>query len=284
MAEYQVSLTPDVIKIDSEGGLDTSILDGKSIQRTMNLLMITNGEDRKIVGQIKDGEIFNDFIQDHSDLTNLINQNKIYLFTNDTYVDWVEVLDFPEHEANNLEILFISENLNFETFTDISDSFFTTLEAGSFLVIPEQENGSLVDDLSSEAKTTITNFVNDGGTLVLFIDEGGAFDLANELFALSLDYESADPPINLTTAGTQTLNTAPSTLPQLSATNSINATTLPENAVVLYQTDNPNQATNVLIPQNNGRIFVLGWDWFNAKPFGENGDEWNQLLLKILKS
>lgn len=57
MPNYNVKLTPDFIVPFSEGDLDTSIVDGKSIQRTFNMLEIENGSNRKMVS-VKDGEDF----------------------------------------------------------------------------------------------------------------------------------------------------------------------------------------------------------------------------------
>jgi hypothetical protein len=59
MSNYNVKLTPDLIDPTTEGSLDSSILDGKSIQRTVNMLEVENTGHRKVVTAV-DGDTFND--------------------------------------------------------------------------------------------------------------------------------------------------------------------------------------------------------------------------------
>jgi len=71
MADYIVKLNPDVVNMGTEGGMDSSLVDGKSIQRTLHGLMVVNGEDRKMVGKLADGESFNDVVE-KEDLTDMV--------------------------------------------------------------------------------------------------------------------------------------------------------------------------------------------------------------------
>lgn len=66
MTTYTLSLTPALRNFTTEGGLDTAILNGVSIQRT-GYVDVYNGADRKIV-QVADGESFDDVMQTLSDL------------------------------------------------------------------------------------------------------------------------------------------------------------------------------------------------------------------------
>lgn len=66
MASYTLSLTPALRNFATEGGLDTSILNGVSLQRT-GYIDVYNGTDRKIV-QVADGETFDDVMQTLEDL------------------------------------------------------------------------------------------------------------------------------------------------------------------------------------------------------------------------
>lgn len=59
MSEYQVKLHPSLVNPGTEGSLDTAIVDGKTIQRTVNGLLIKNGNKRKMIGQLTDGSSFN---------------------------------------------------------------------------------------------------------------------------------------------------------------------------------------------------------------------------------
>ena len=65
---YTVKLTPDLRNLGTEGSLDTSVVNGVSIQRTV-YLDVYNGADRKIV-QVRDGATFDDTMQTLADLEN----------------------------------------------------------------------------------------------------------------------------------------------------------------------------------------------------------------------
>jgi hypothetical protein len=63
MENYLLKLTPDARNMDSEGSLDTSVLNGKSIQRTMNILDVTDSSgNRKVVGVLRDGQTFDNVV------------------------------------------------------------------------------------------------------------------------------------------------------------------------------------------------------------------------------
>lgn len=59
MSNYNTKLTPNFIDPTTEGSLDSSILNGKSIQRTFNMCEVVNNGNRKMIS-VKDGETFND--------------------------------------------------------------------------------------------------------------------------------------------------------------------------------------------------------------------------------
>jgi hypothetical protein len=58
MSNYNIKLTPDFIDPTTEGSLDTSILNGKSLQRTFNMYEVDNAGARKMIS-VKDGDTFN---------------------------------------------------------------------------------------------------------------------------------------------------------------------------------------------------------------------------------
>ena len=60
MATYNVDLTPSVRIRNSEGYLDTSVKDGRSIQRPFNCTMVVNGVNEKMVGRLADGDTYDD--------------------------------------------------------------------------------------------------------------------------------------------------------------------------------------------------------------------------------
>jgi hypothetical protein len=71
MASYTVNLTPALRNYTTEGGLDTTVVNGVSLQRTVNMVMTVNGNDRKVIGNRYDGESFNDTVQTLGDVAGL---------------------------------------------------------------------------------------------------------------------------------------------------------------------------------------------------------------------
>lgn len=72
MASYVVNLTPSLRNFSTEGGLDTAVVNGVSVQRTVNMVMTVDGSDRKVVGNVVDGGSFNDNVQGLGDLGFLV--------------------------------------------------------------------------------------------------------------------------------------------------------------------------------------------------------------------
>jgi hypothetical protein len=72
MASYTVDLTPALRNYTTEGGLDTAVVNGVSIQRTVNMVLVVDGSDRKMVGNVVDGGSFDDAVQGLGDLGFLV--------------------------------------------------------------------------------------------------------------------------------------------------------------------------------------------------------------------
>lgn len=68
MSSYTVELSPALVNLGTEGSLDTSVVGGNSIQRSVHGMMILNGTDRKMAGRVADGGSFTDTIEGISDL------------------------------------------------------------------------------------------------------------------------------------------------------------------------------------------------------------------------
>lgn len=67
MASYTLQLTPTLRNLSTEGGLDTSILGGVSLQRTGYIETVDGSGGRK-VSEMMDGEVFTDVPQTLADL------------------------------------------------------------------------------------------------------------------------------------------------------------------------------------------------------------------------
>ena len=72
VVNYTVQLTPDEINVDTEGSLDTSIFNGVSKQRTMNSIIVKNRNSQKVVGNLKDGDAFDNQIQTLASITGVV--------------------------------------------------------------------------------------------------------------------------------------------------------------------------------------------------------------------
>ena len=281
MTNYSINLSPNLVNISSEGGLDTSVLNGKSLQRTVNGLMIKTNSGRKIVGRLQDNEQFNDEIEKVKDLPEIVSTGGVYILVNNDYVDYE---GGEGAEASNLVILMDQIGISYETFTDISSSTFESLSSGSKLLIPELERGSLYPNLSNEAKSAIDNFVGNGGKLIMFApSSGNLINFINNIFGFSLTGSDINSPISLSVEGAALFSNESSTISDNDATSAINTASLPEGSVSIYEGSGENQTVVAMIPYNSGEIYILGWDWFSAAPDYSQDGGWNHLLQSILE-
>jgi hypothetical protein len=278
MADFIVNLSPDVINMATEGSMDTSLLNGKSLQRTLTGVMVVSGENRKMVGRLADGDQFNNIIDG-------VTEADVRILINNNYVDYIENVGDSAREPNNLIAFMDSVGISYSKFTDIGESSFASF-SGRFLLIPEIESDDLNPDLTSGARAAIESFVGNGGTLIMFHPDGGdVIEVLNAVFGFSLNSLDVSEPISLTEIGSAIFPAASSTLTDLSATSSIDTSTLPENSITIYEGDGENESAVTLIPYGDGKIYVLGWDWYDAPPIGGEGaagEEWNSLLESIL--
>lgn len=111
MSNYNIKLTPNFITPFSEGDLDSSILDGKSLQRTFNMYEVKNYGNKKMISA-KDGETFNDTTFQNSDgvgtfeagLTFTAGQilNADYSYDENGFVGAGAIIEITEEQANSL--------------------------------------------------------------------------------------------------------------------------------------------------------------------------------------
>lgn len=221
-----------------------------------------------------------------------LNSSKLYLFNNSDYVDYDdEDTEGTQHEVNNLIHFFNNEGIKFTKFSEIDSSDLRRIVNDAtnkgVIVIPELESGDLNPDLSDEFRTILANWVASGGTLIGFDPgSGDIINVLNSTFNFSLDTNDLSGPINLTEAGSgiSIFDGAINELPNNDATDALNSLNLPEGSVTIYSGSGNNQSVVTSIPYNNGQIYVLGWDWFDAAPAGEQDGGWNDILYRIINS
>jgi len=285
MPNYELELSPTNTPTEGgEGSLDTSLLDGNSIQRTGYITTVDGNGNTKTLN-LKDGTAFNSTIQGLGDvlgITKTTGDN--YIFVNNDFVDYYEGSTNTSDEANNLIAMFDESGIVYKKFTDIDGTTFSSLDNMDKLIIPELDADDLLPSLTSDARNAITDFVDGGGTLIMFEpDSGDVIDVLNELFGWSLETNGVSEPIDITEAGAILFPDESATLPDLSATDSLDTTTLPVNSVSIYTDDN-DETIVAKMPYGDGFVYVLGWDWYDAQPVGEQDGGWNHLLRSILNS
>ena len=155
-------------------------------------------------------------------------------------------------------------------------------------MIPEIETSDILPDLTSGAKNKINNFVSSGGKLLMFApDNGDVVPFLNDIFSFSIisgGEGGISEPISLTVDGSGLFPSESATIPSLSDTGFLDTSTLPAESVTIYEGSGPNQSVVTMIPYDSGKIYVLGWDWYDAEPIGGEDGGWLHLLESILQS
>ena len=203
----------------------------------------------------------------------------VALFVNATYVEYIPS-DLAA-EASNVEDTVESLGHAVSTFTGITGSEIATAVSGkAALLIPEQEEGDLNSALDAAARSAVANFVDSGGTLVVFYTWRNT-DLLNSSFGFALSSTSGGGPYTYyssTASGTRFDSaTAPSSIPDNNATDLVWTSSLPAGAKVIYGDASGNGAVT-LIPYGSGSIVILGWDWYDAAPTGTQDGGWVSVL------
>jgi hypothetical protein len=72
MADYLVKLVPYELNFSTESGLDTSIINGVSKQRTVNVIETVTPSGRALHMNQVDGSTFTDAVQTIADVTGIV--------------------------------------------------------------------------------------------------------------------------------------------------------------------------------------------------------------------
>lgn len=213
-----------------------------------------------------------------------IGTNNVYIFTNSYYV-WY---------ANNLTAFMTSVGISYQSFTDLSEASWINVAANAdIIIIPRIEPNEIFPDLSSSAKTVIESFVANGGTLI-FIDpfSSDVVDWMTEIFGQFIDTRTFDDPYTLTDEGACLIPGLTATLDQngyVYPLDSNPSLMLPGSISIYKGVDpifplDPYQPTvAVQMPYNDGKIYMLCWDWYDSAPLGALDGGWNNLLQSILE-
>lgn len=212
---------------------------------------------------------------------------KIALFDNPAYVDTANngVLS----ESDNVQAtLTISLGHTVTPFTGITAVDFTAALAGKdILLIPELENGNLGADLTVAARGVISNFVANGGGLIIHGSHDSSIsyppNFLNQVFGFSIvsvgtssDFDShlSKNKEILKTAFFDDFND----ISNQDATQFLQASSLPAGSKNIYITPFADATSVALMPYGTGQIVFIGWDWAKALPIGTNDGGWLNVL------
>jgi large repetitive protein len=218
-----------------------------------------------------------------------LQAENIALFDNSSYVDTA-----ANQEVANLSASLATFNHPATTFAGTAAADFTTALAGkTSLVIPELEVADLNAALDSTARTVITNFVNNGGNLIVFGDSSRYSELLLDALFAGTDYASLAYPTCSTSltpnevdhmfnrgadvAGTIFATGVPS-LVDYADTCPATVASLPTGANNLYTDDSYTNSAVFSKTEGNGMVYYMGWDWTGAPPNGSNDKGWLNVL------
>jgi subtilisin-like proprotein convertase family protein len=217
----------------------------------------------------------------------VINPTDIALFLNDSYVQ--NTPGDYHGEGSNFAATLKSFGANFSNTTGTAAADLISATVGrDFLIIPEQELGNLDAAMGAGDKQALADFVTEGGTLLVSSDTDGYFtNLLNHTFGMSLSYDTS----NYLIGGSYSLNTANATgtpfaggQASLQGNNgdaTLTLASLPSNALSIY--NSVDQSAVAVIPYGFGRVVVLSWNWYDAKPTGTQDNGWLNVLKRALK-
>lgn len=212
-----------------------------------------------------------------------LRPTSVSLFMNSSYND----VDFTNSDSEATNLYYSLLHLGYHVLPWISTNDMDTTRAlfgrANVAVIPEFEEPEFdfVDELiDGDGMDLISDFVEDGGILILHGSCGGELDLINYFFEASIDcYEEAYGSISklgLVADGTS-FSVAPDTISGNNATLVLESDDLPGSALAMYMDEN-DESVVVVFPYYNGAFIWLGYDWFDAAPFGEQDNGWLDVI------
>jgi len=227
-------------------------------------------------------------VQGNGHITSTGCVNTIALFYNSSYVD---TTTGTSGEAYNMRQALLAKGYIVSTFTGLSEADFqSALSAADALLIPELEFGNLAAALSPTVHSVISNYVVNGGCMVL----NGQFDGNNATFYNTVLGRSVTGAIAyITGTSTQTAAAAGTAfaggtllLPGNNGSYPWRKNSLPPGALSIYEVHSGGvwYSTVAIIPENFGRVIFMSHDWFDAVPVGSQDGGWDNTLGRAFSS
>lgn len=209
----------------------------------------------------------------------------VALLTNPVWVDYDTSL--TGSEASNMEFTIKSFTLIVrQVNANDSTSLATAFSGAGVLVVPEERNTDFTTTLTAGAKTVLRRFVEvNGGVLVIVPDSRGLV-LLDTLFNYAIvgGFAGDSGILNATAAAGTPFAAGPAVLPDNNRIYYFDPTTLPTGGKAVYRDTLNASASVAYIPQGNGVVVLIGWDWFDAMPKGAQDGGWIEALRRALRS
>lgn len=203
----------------------------------------------------------------------------VVILTDPNYFDYDEADNGSE--ASNM--LFTLNDLGYNTRPVgvlSADSVIAALAGAQVLVVPEEEVSEIDSAIAAQGLDTIfVQFVQHGGILV----SSSNFGFLNTSFGWSLSdsYVGSDTFVfNSHLTGSSRFSGVADTLADNDATDWVTAASLPSGAIAPWRNDS-SEAPLVAAPYGSGWVLWLGYDWYDAKPFGSQDGGWVEALKRI---
>lgn len=206
------------------------------------------------------------------------NPNVSLLFINSDYIDYSE--GSSSSEGWTLRQGLESFGVDYQTFTAIdAEALSNILAQGNKFLLPENEEDTV--PWSNEAKAVIADWVAAGNNLFVFYMFNWV-DTFNSIFGFNLEEGEGSGPYNKSAAAADTVfSGGAASIQSLSATDTVKIASLPDGSIAVY--DNGTDSALSIIPFGEGKIYVFGWDWYDAIPVGSEGGDWVNLLQSAVQ-
>lgn len=159
------------------------------------------------------------------------------------------------------------------------------------VVVPELNKGAPKDVQRAirGARRHLRSYVAKGGTLVVTLDDTSksrCFTVLNSVFGWgglkSKGMVKGRGQLDGRVASDLGYSGLGSTLAANNDTDVILTSSLPKGGKALYR-DDDGESVVAVVPYRNGRVVILGWDWFDAAPVGKLDGGWRKLLSALLR-
>src|SRR5207249_3630288 len=169
-----------------------------------------------------------------------------------------------------------NRNFRVVTFTNMT----AAASANNVLLFPEFEVRSLAPDLTVVERAALSNFVANGGLMIVHGQGPKAGAFINAVFGLAVveSSQSGGGTVYTRTAAAAGTHFAddPASITGNDGQITLGVSSLPVGGLSIYE--NSGQSAVAEIPFGGGKIIYLGWDWYNAVPIGTQDGGWLTVL------